>query len=585
MTASEAVGSEAVDGSPDRVDVSARADVVGGADVTGQFDVVVVGAGFAGMYMLHRLRRRGLTVRVIEAGTDVGGTWYWNRYPGARCDVPSMEYSYSFSEELQQDWEWSEVMSAQPEILDYARHVAERFDLRSDIEFATRVSSAVYDEAENRWTISTDGGDCYTCTYAIMATGALSAANTPDIAGLDQFRGEVLHTGTWPKEPVELAGKRVGVIGTGSSGVQAIPVLAEQAEHLYVFQRTPVYTFPARNKALRPDIQAAYKANYAEVRDRQRHSVAGFSGFNPKRVIEADSAGRDGGADKPVKAKRAPRPQIVDASPEERLEALERYSFGVFNVYADVYKDEQANELARELYEHKVHELVADPVVADALSPQDYPLGCKRQVLDTGYYETFNRDDVTLVDLRRDPLIEITEAGIRTEAGEIELDVIVLATGFDAMTGALDRMDIRGRGGRPLREKWEHGPVAYLGLAMEGFPNLFTITGPGSPSVLSNVIVSIEHHVDWITECIDVLRAEGVSTFEPEAQAEQQWVRHVSEVAADTMYTSPNCGSWYLGSNIPGKERIFMPYVGGVGRYRDRCEEIAANGYEGFVKR
>ncbi|MCC6438277.1 MAG: NAD(P)/FAD-dependent oxidoreductase [Acidimicrobiales bacterium] len=539
-----------------------------------RFDAVVVGAGFAGMYMLHRLRQQGLSVLVLDGATDVGGTWYWNRYPGARCDVPSMEYSYSWSEELQQEWQWSEVMSPQPEILAYAQHVADRFDLRRDIRFATTVRAAHFDESTDTWVIATDAGDRLRATYCIMATGALSASNTPDLPGLDRFGGELLHTGRWPKAPVALD-RRVGVIGTGSSGVQAIPVIAEQAEHLFVLQRTPVFTFPANNKPLRPDVQSAYKDHYDEVRRRQRHSPNGFSGWSPVKVAPKQSTA----------GPRPARPELRTLSPEQRHQAWEQYGFRVFDRFRDVYKDMEANELACELYRDHVRSVVRDPDVAERLLPKDYPLGCKRQVLDSGYYETFNRPNVTLVDLRDEALVEITETGVRTTKRHIELDVLVLATGFDAMTGALDRIDIRGRGGVTLKEHWAAGPRTYLGLQVAGFPNLFTVTGPGSPSVLSNVIVAIEQHVEWIDDCIGELRRDGLRTIETTPDAEEAWGRHVTEVAQDTMYVAPGCSSWYLGANIPGKPRVFMPYVGGLGRYRARCDEIVANGYEGFVLR
>lgn len=545
-----------------------------------RYDAIVVGAGFAGMYMLKRLRESGLSVRVLEAGTDVGGTWYWNRYPGARCDVPSMEYSYSFDDDLQQEWEWTEVMAAQPEILDYARHVSERFDLRRDIQFETRVASALYDDASATWTVTTEAGQVFDCSYCVMATGCLSVTNTPSFEGMDSFAGTVLHTGSWPKEGANLSGRRVGLIGTGSSGVQAIPVIAAEAEALTVFQRTPVYTFPANNKPLRADVIEAYKEHYDEVRERQRESVAGFSGFNPLKA-KRDSAA--GGAKAKSKAARPPRPEIVDSTPEQRREMWAQQGFNTFNVYRDVYKDVDANELACELYREHVASVVHDQDKAEKLTPRDYPLGCKRQVIDTDYYEAFNRDTVDIVDLRDDAFVEITPAGVRTESGEHPCDVLVLATGFDAMTGALERIDIRGRDGQALRHKWADGPQAYLGLQMAGFPNLFTITGPGSPSVLSNVIVSIEHHVEWISECIEHLRANDLTSIEATVDAEVAWQAHVEEVAAGTMYTAPNCNSWYLGSNIEGKTRVFMPYVGGVGRYRARVTELTDAGYEGFV--
>ncbi len=563
-------------------------------------DVVIVGAGFAGMYQLLRLREAGLAVLVIEAGTDVGGTWYWNRYPGARCDVPSMEYSYSFDPDLEQEWSWSEVMSPQPEILDYARHVADRFDLRPHIQFETRVTVATFDEARARWLITTDRGDRFDARFCIMATGCLSVSNLPEMDGRDTFAGLTLHTGNWPKtasgDPCEpLAGKRVGVIGTGSSGVQAIPVIAESADHLYVFQRTPVYTFPANNRPLRDDIVAAYKANYAEVRERQRRSVAGFSGFDPRKAAKraeatAEDASRSAAADTPAARSTVAgsetstgRPGLLDLSPPEREAAVDRYGPAVFMRYRDVYTDPEANEAACELYRQRIDQLVTDPDVADRLKPKDYPLGCKRQVYDTDYYETFNRDDVTLVDLRRNPLVRITETGVETAEGPIELDVLVFATGFDAMTGALDRIDIRGRGGRRLRDDWADGPRSYLGLAVAGYPNLFTITGPGSPSVLSNVLVSIEQHVDWITACIGAIDGSERTAIEATPEAQADWGRQVAAAAEGTMYTAPGCASWYLGANIEGKTQVFMPYVGGVGRYRDICDRVAADDYAGFT--
>ena len=565
------------------------------------FDAVIVGAGFAGLYQLHRLRSAGRTVRVIEAGTDVGGTWYWNRYPGARCDVPSMEYSFSFDPDLEQEWNWSEVMSPQPEILAYAQHVADRFDLRRHIQFETRVTAATFDEAHSTWRITTDRGDRYDARFCIMATGCLSVSNLPAIEGRESFDGLALHTGNWPKtdgdDPCEmLAGKRVGVIGTGSSGVQAIPVIAEAASHLHVFQRTPVYTFPANNRPLRDDIVAAYKASYPEVRERQRNSVAGFSGFDPRKASTAESTATPIEAPTPAPVAPAPagesavdgqrskrRRGLLDLSPEDRRAAVERYGPAVFQRYRDVYTDPEANEVACELYRERIDRLVGDPHVADLLKPKDYPLGCKRQVYDTDYYETFNRDDVTLVDLRQNPLRRITENGVETAQGIVELDVLVFATGFDAMTGALERIDIRGRDGRLLRDEWADGPHSYLGLAVAGFPNLFTITGPGSPSVLSNVLVSIEQHVDWITDCIEHLDAGGHTIVEATDDAQADWGRQVAEAADGTMYTAPGCASWYLGANIEGKAQVFMPYVGGVGRYRAICDDVAAAGYAGFV--
>ncbi len=541
-------------------------------------DVVVVGAGFAGMYLVHRLREQGRSLVVFEAGSDVGGTWYWNRYPGARCDVPSMEYSYSFDPDLERDWTWSEVMAGQPEILAYANHVADRHDLRRDIVFGTRVTAAHWDETSRRWTVDTDRGHRVEARWCVMATGCLSMPNTPDLPGLESFAGTTLHTGRWPREEPDLTGKRVGVVGTGSSGVQAIPVLADRAGHLTVFQRSPVYTVPARNRPLRPEVVAEFRDRYPEIRDRQRRSVSGFLGPAALRRPEPDGA-REVAGQGPGTGRRS----LLDLSPEERRAAFDEHGPGAFMRFRDVYTDPEANDAARELFLDEIDKLVDDPEVAEALKPREYPLACKRQVLDTDYYVTFNRPDVTLVDLRRDPLVEITPDGVRTEGGEVELDVLVLATGFDAMTGALERIDIRGRDGVTLTEHWADGPRTYLGLQMAGFPNLFTITGPGSPSVLANMIVAIEQHVDWVVDCLDHLDARGAATIEPTAEAVGEWVAHVNEVAEGTMYTAPSCNSWYLGSNIEGKTRVFMPYVGGFGRYRDRCEQIVADGYPGFV--
>ncbi len=519
------------------------------------------------MYMLYRLRGLGLSARVLEAGADVGGTWYWNRYPGARCDVPSMEYSYSFSDELQQEWDWTEVMAAQPEILKYARHVADRFDLRRDMTFNTRVISARYDESRAIWCVTTDTGLHCEAHYCVMATGCLSVPNTPDIEGAGDFTGPAYHTGNWPQEGVDFSGRTVGIIGTGSSGIQAIPVIAEAARHLTVFQRTPNYTMPAHNRPLSQAFIRDARAHYDEIRRQQRESMAGIVGYGFGF----------GGSES-----REPVDAILETSEEERLRMLDEYGFGAILKFADIGLDMNANELACEMYREQVRRLVEDPATAEGLMPRGYPIGCKRPVIDTDYYPTFNRDNVTLVDLRRGGIERITATGIQTGQGHFEFDDLVYATGFDAMTGALLRMDIRGKAGRTLAAHWEAGPRTYLGLQMHGFPNLFTITGPGSPSVLSNMIVSIEQHVDWIADCIEHLGRHQLRTIEATRTAEETWIAHVNEAAEGTMLTAPSCHSWYLGANIPGKPRIFMPYVGGVGTYRQKCEEVVANGYEGF---
>jgi cyclohexanone monooxygenase len=523
-----------------------------------RFDAVIVGAGFAGMYMLYRLRQLGLSARVFEAGSGVGGTWYWNRYPGARCDVESIQYSYQFSEALQQEWDWSERYATQPEILRYANHVADRFDLRRDIRFDTRVTAAAFDEAARRWIIDTDGGERVEAAFCIMATGCLSAPSTPRFPGIESFAGERYHTGQWPHEPVDFTGKRVGVIGTGSSAIQAVPLIAEQARHLTVFQRTPHYTVPAHNAPLSVDYRREVKANYAAIRKRAWQMPNGLD-FD----LNAASA--------------------LEVTAEERQREYERrWAYGgvtYMGAFSDLLADQAANETAAEFVRGKIRATVRDPKLAELLSPR-YIIGCKRLCVDTGYWETFNRDNVTLVDVRQAPIEAITPAGVRAGDTEYALDAIVFATGFDAMTGALLGIDIRGAGGARLRDKWAEGPRAYLGLAMAGFPNLFTITGPGSPSVLTNMLTSIEQHVEWIADCIAHLRTRDLRRIEARRDAEDVWVAHVAEIAGTSLRSV--CGSWYVGANIPGKTRVFMPYIGGVPAYVRKCNEVAAGGYEGF---
>jgi cation diffusion facilitator CzcD-associated flavoprotein CzcO len=526
----------------------------------GVLDAVVVGAGFAGLYALYRLRGLGLAVRVFEAGDGIGGTWYWNRYPGARCDVESLDYSYSFSDALQQEWHWTERYASQPEILTYIDHVADRFDLRRDIQLSTRVTAAVYDEASDRWQIRTDRGDRVSARFCIMATGCLSAAQVPDIPGRATFEGRWYHTGHWPHEGVDFTGQRVGVIGTGSSAIQSIPIIARQAAHLFVFQRTPNFSVPAHNAPLDPEHEGRVKATYAEFRRQARESRIGF-------VVERNDQ------------------SALAVSGEEREREYERRwrrgGLGFSATFGDLLTSREANETAAEFFRAKIRATVHDPAVAEALSPRDYPIGTKRMCVDTDYYATFNRDNVTLVDLRATPIEAIVPRGLRTRTATYALDSLVFATGFDAMTGALLAVDIRGRAGRTLREAWAAGPRTYLGLAVAGFPNLFAITGPGSPSVLSNMIVSIEQHVDWIADCIAALRAEGYASIEATPEAQERWVAHVNEVGHATLY--PLANSWYMGANVPGKPRIFMPYIGGVGAYRQHCDDVAAQGYAGFT--
>ncbi|MHB8575077.1 MAG: flavin-containing monooxygenase [Dehalococcoidia bacterium] len=529
-------------------------------DVATRLDAVIVGAGFAGLYMLHRLRGLGFSARVIEAGKGVGGTWYWNRYPGARCDVESLDYQYSFSDELQREWNWTERYATQPEIMRYANHVAEKFDLLRDIHFETWVTAAIYDEATNRWAIETDRGDRISAQFCIMATGCLSASRVPDFEGLESFEGAWYHTGRWPHEGVDFTGQRVGVIGTGSSGIQSIPHIAAQAAHLWVFQRTPNFSLPAHNDRLSPEQVLEHKQNFAEIKREARASATGI----PIPVSEQSA---------------------LEVSAEEREYAFEQGwqqgGFHLVGAYKDLVVGADANETVAEFVRAKIREAVQDAAVAEALAPRDHPLGTKRICIDTDYYETYNRDNVTLVDIRKDPIVAITPRGLRTRDAEYAFDSIVFATGYDAMTGALLRVDIRGRDGRQLREKWAAGPRTYLGLQIAGFPNLFTITGPGSPSVLSNMIVSIEQHVEWIADCMRDLRERGAGSIEATVEAEDAWVEHVNEVANFTLY--PKANSWYLGANIPGKPRVFMPYVGGVGVYAEKCRDVVAKGYEGFT--
>jgi cyclohexanone monooxygenase len=524
------------------------------------FDAIIVGAGFSGLYMLHRLRGLGLTARVIEAGGGVGGTWYWNRYPGARCDVESMQYSYSFSEALQQEWRWSERFSAQPEIRAYADHVADRFDLRRDIELETRVTAAHFDEAAGLWSLATDRGTSYRARYCIMATGCLSTARLPDFKGRDSFMGRTFHTGHWPHHPVSFAGERVACIGTGSSAIQAIPVIAAEAAHLTVFQRTPNYSIPSRNEPMPAWYEQSWKSEYARRRAEARTTRNGIvTDFGLQSANEVPEAAR-----------------------QATYEA--RWAEGgttFMQAFKDLATDMAANDTAAEFVRGKIRETVRDPKVAELLAPKDYPIGTKRICVDSHYFETYNRPNVTLVDVKSSPIEEITAEGVKVAGRLYAVDSIVYATGFDAMTGTLAAVDIRGRRGEALKDKWEAGPRTYIGLMSAGFPNMFMITGPGSPSVLSNMMVSIEQHVDWTVDAITHLERNGLSLIEPTTAAEEEWVVHNNEVAHKTLY--PRAASWYMGANIPGKPRIFLPYIGGVGTYRERCEEIAREGYTGFM--
>ncbi|MGW2108122.1 flavin-containing monooxygenase [Streptomyces sp. NPDC001948] len=524
-------------------------------------DVVVVGAGVTGLYAVHKLRSLGHSVRGFERGDDVGGVWYWNRYPGARCDVESVDYSYSFDEDLQQEWDWSEKYAAQPEIIRYLHHVADRFDLRRSYTFSTSVTSAELDEETLRWTVRTDGGEVVSARFCVFAVGCLSSTHVPDIAGAGEFTGATYHTGAWPHAGVDFSGLRVGVIGTGSSGIQAIPLIAAQAAHLTVFQRSANFSIPAGNEPLDDATRRRQKAGYAE-----RRRLSRLSGGGSPHTAHASAT--------------------FDVSPEERRAAFEeRWNLGgvlYSKTFPDQLTDRTANDAARAFWEKKVRAIIEDPAAADLLVPTDHPIGTKRIVTDSHYYETFNRDDVRLVSLRGNAIERIENTGIVLADGtRVELDAIVYATGFDAMTGAIDRVDVRGRGGRTLKDVWSEGPRTYLGLSVDGFPNLFNLTGPGSPSVMANVVLCAEQHVDWLGDCLGHLDEHGYRAIEASGEAVEQWGAQCRDRAAATLFPAAN--SWYLGANIPGKPRVFMPFIGGFGVYGEIIADVAASGYEGFA--
>lgn len=538
-----------------------RLDTTSENQATGSiFDVLVVGAGFGGLYALHRLRGLGYRVRVLEAGSGVGGTWFWNRYPGARCDVESMQYSFSFSDEIQQEWEWSHLYAAQPEILRYINFVADKLGLRRDIQLDTRVEAVTFDDAEHRWELRTEAGERLSARFVVMATGCLSIPLEPTIPGLADFGGRVLRTSDWPVDGMDVAGLRVGLIGTGSSGIQATPILAEKAERLTIFQRTPNYSIPAHNRALAPDYIQDWKRNYRERRlaaRRTRNNTLNDAGPKPGREFSREQR---------------------ELEFEKRW--LEGGGIAFMYTYTDMTTDPEVNAHASDFVRSKIARVVKDPETAAKLMPKDYGIGGKRICVDTEYFETFNRENVTLVDIRAEPIEAVTTDGLRTATREYPLDVLVLAIGFDAMTGALLRMNITGRQGVRLADHWEDGPRTYLGMALAGFPNLFIITGPGSPSVFTNMVTSVEQHVDWIAECIDTMKATGRKTIEATPDAEADWFAHVNEVGNRTIL--PNANSWYVGANVPGKPRVVMPYMGGAASYIERCRQIAKDGYQGF---
>jgi cyclohexanone monooxygenase len=527
-----------------------------------KLDVIIIGAGVGGLYAIHKLRQLGLNVRAYEKGSDVGGTWYWNRYPGCRCDVESLEYSFSFSPELDQEWKWPERYGNQGEILKYVQHVADRFDLRQDVQFNTNITSATFDEKTNRWTVTTDKGEKITAPYCIMATGNLSTPRKPNIPGIDSYKGKTYHTGLWPHEGVDFTGLRVGVIGTGSSGVQSIPHIASQAKQLFVFQRTANFSLPAQNGPMDPVKEAKHKAEYPERRAGAVNTPFAIAGYPP------------------------PTKSALEVSEEERNATYERKwqeggSISFLYAYNDLLTNKAANDTASEFVRNKIRSIVKDKETAEALCPIDHPIGTKRLILDTNYYETYNLPHVKLVNIRKNAISEITETGIKTADGKsYELDVIVFATGFDAMTGAMKEIDIKGKDGVSIRDKWQDGPQTYLGVMVAGFPNMFMITGPQSPGVKSQMIFSCQQHVDFIGDAIKFVRDRQMRRIEASRIAEMNWVQHNNEVADSTLY--PLANSWYMGANIPGKPRVFMPYVGGVQNYVKKCQEVVEKGYEGF---
>jgi cyclohexanone monooxygenase len=515
------------------------------------------------MYMLHKLRGQGFSATVLEAGSGVGGTWYWNRYPGARVDIQSLEYSFGFDEALEAEWRWSERYAPQPELLRYANHVAERFDLKRDIRFDSRVTAAHWDEAAQLWRVETDAGARYRCRHLILATGCLSIPTDVTFPGIDTFEGPIYRTSRWPHEGVDFSGKRVGIIGTGSSAIQSVPVIAEQAAHLTVFQRTPNYSMPAHNGPIPQADFEAWSKDPRGYRAASKDSGGGFQNDVNTTTLATETARE-----------------------EVRAELERRWAWGGFRIlgaFADTGIDAAANRIVQEFVAEKIREQVADAAVADLLTPKDHPFGTKRPCVDTGYYATFNRPNVALVDLRAEPIVGFTAKGIATKSRDYPFDAVVLATGFDAMTGAIDRIDLRGQGGRRIKDHWAEGPRTYLGLMVAGFPNMFTITGPGSPSVLTNMINSIEQHVEWIADCLVSLHRRQQTSIEPSAEAEAAWCRHVAEAVTPTLL--PQANSWYMGANVPGKPRMFMPYAGGLNRYTEICREVAAKNYEGFVIR
>ena len=521
-----------------------------------ELDVIIVGAGFSGLYMLYKMRKMNLKALIIERASDAGGTWFWNRYPGARCDIESIEYSYSFSDELQQEWNWSNRYSDQSEILDYVNYVVKKFNLKENIVFNTSVKSATFDENLKNWIVETDSKS-YSSKFCVMATGTLSSIKQPNFDGLENFKGDWYVTGEWPHEKLDFTSKKVAIIGTGSSAVQSIPVIAQEAKNLTVFQRSPNYTIPANNRPLTEKELSNAKSSYDQIREKAKYTRAGI-GYN-----------------------QFEERKLLDLSSEEiKKELNNRWKIGgqeIFTAgFTDVGVNVEANKIVADFVKSKIKEIVKDPNVAELLSPED-AIGCKRLCADTNYFETYNRENVELIDLNSNPINSITENGILTKNKEFKFDTIIFATGFDAMTGALQAIDITGKNGKKLKQVWKDGPKSFLGLLINGFPNLFTVTGPGSPSVLTNMMVAIEQHVEWISNCINFLSKSNLNEVEADELFQIEWMDHIEEVAKNTLrYT---CNSWYVGANVPGKKRVFMPYAGGFGKYREKCDEIAENNY------
>ena len=524
-----------------------------------RLDVVVVGAGFGGMYAIYKFREMGLKVQGFEAGGDLGGVWYWNRYPGARVDLPSIDYSYSFSPEIEQEWTWSEQFAAQPELLKYIDFVARKLDLRKHFQFNTRVTSAVWDEARRLWTVQTDRGDSFEATYCIMATGPLSIPKEPDIPGVKQFKGRLLHAAKWPHEPVDFTGKRVGVIGVGSTGIQIVQDVGPQAGELFVFQRTPSFTMPMRNVKLEPEYVAEVKRNYAGIREAARNSAVG--GTRPQST-------------------RA----FFSVTPEQRQALLEdawkQGGLAMLGTFGDLMINQEANDHVAEFVRGKIAEVVKDPVTAEALKPRGYPIFARRPCLDTSYYETYNLPSVHLVDCLKDPIVEVTERGVRTESGEVELDMLILATGYDGLTGALMAFDVVGRGGRKINDKWKEGSRSYLGLMLEGFPNLFMTTGPNGPAALANIIRISENDVDWIAAAITHMDKNGLTAIEPTAQAEHAWMDIVQTLAQRSLITKAK--TWWVGANVKGKPQGLTLFIGGFQKYSEYCRAAAQDNYRNF---